>query len=160
MIKLLGLLFTFTFLYSGETIYILPAQQSRFVHQLNQVFKNASERIVILSPAFNHSELKKGILQAAKHGTDITMFIQNLQNDPLSMIQYEHINLYHYTPTPRDTSIILVDNTYVCTLSGTIDEARLKSAHTTIRCSDEPQKIELLNNSLNLHFTHSKPYLE
>ncbi len=160
MIKLLGLLFTFALLYSRETNYILPDQQSRFVHQLGQAFKNSPEQILIASPAFNHTELKKRLLQAAKHGSNITMIISNLHNDPLSMVQYEHVNLYRYTAYPLDKSIILIDNTFVCTLSGTLEEDRLTSIHSYIRCSDERRDIASARHSLKTLFEHSKPYLE
>lgn len=160
MIKLLGLLFSFTILYSGETIYILPDQQSRFVHQLGQALKSSSEKIVVVSPSFNHSELKKRILQAAKHGTNVTMLLCSFQNDPLSMVQYEHVDLYRYTAHPFNQSIILVDNTLVCSLSGAINEEHLISTRSRIRCSDEPREIESLRHALKPLFEHSKPYLE
>ena len=160
MIKLLGLLFTVTLLYSGETIYILPDHQTRFVHQLNQSFKKGSKQIVIAAPSFNHSELKKGLLQAANHGSNVTMILCNLQNDPLSMVQYERITLHRYTAHPFDTSIILIDNTLVCTLSGSIDQERSTSTRSRIRCSDDIQEIESVRHSLKLLYTDSKPYLE
>lgn len=160
MIKLLGLLFSFIFLYGDETIYILPDQQGRFVHQLSQAFKNSSQQILIASPRFNHTELKKGILQAAKHGNNVTMILCNLQNDPLSMVQYERINLYRYTAHPFDKSIIFIDNTLVCTLSGSIVKERLTSTRSHIRCSDERRDIESARHSLKALFVHSKLYLE
>jgi hypothetical protein len=153
MIKLLGLLFTFTLLYGGETIYILPDQHSYCVHELNQAIKNASEEILVISPSFNHTELKKGILQAAKRGKKITIIVKELHKDPLSMVQYDHVNLYHTSHTFDNTTLI-IDNTLVCTFAGAIEEERLKSAHLNIRCSDD------LRQSLKPLATYSKPYLE
>jgi len=159
MIKLLGLLFTFTLLYGGETIYILPDQHSYCVHELNQAIKNASEEILVISPSFNHTELKKGILQAAKRGKKIIIIVKELHKDPLSMVQYDHVNLYR-TSHAFDTSTLIIDNTLVCTFAGAIEEERLKSARLNIRCSDDLEKIELVRQSLKPLVTYSKPYLE
>lgn len=159
MIKLIGLLFTFTLLYSGETIYILPDQHSYCVHELSQAIKNASEDVLVISPSFNHTELKKGILQAAKRGKKITIIIKELHKDPLSMVQYDHVNLYH-TSHAFDNSTLIIDNTLVCTFSGAIEEERLKYTRLHIRCSDDPREIELVRRSLKPLVTYSKPYLE
>jgi hypothetical protein len=159
MIKFLGLLFTFTFIYSEETIYILPDHHSRFIHQLGKALKKSSGEIIIVSPSLNHSELKKEILQSAKRGNNIKMILSDLRNDPLSMVQYDHINLYHTSYTFNNTTLI-IDNSLVCTFSGTIEEDRLKSTRSHIRCSDEPRDIELVRRSLKPLMKYSKPYLK
>jgi hypothetical protein len=159
MIKYLGLLFSFTLLYSGETIYILPDQHSYCVHQLSQAIKNASGHILVISPSFNHSELKKVLLQAAKRGEKVTIIVKELHKDPLSMVQYDHINLNRASYT-FENSTLIIDDTLVCTFSGAIEKERLKSTRSYIRCSDEQKKIELVRRSLNPLIEHSKPYLE
>jgi hypothetical protein len=159
MIKLLGLLFTFSLLYSKESVYHFPDQHSYCIHQLGQALKNASEHILLISPSFNHSELKKGILQAAKHGKKVTLVLYNLHKDPLSMVQYEHINLYRTSYT-FDNSTIIIDNTLVCTFSGPIEEEEFSSVRSSIRCSDDPQKIEWIRRSLKPLINSAKPYLE
>jgi len=159
MIKLLGLLFTFTLLYGKESVYLFPDQHSYCVHQLTQALKNTSERILVISPSFNHAELKKGILEAAKHGKKVTLVLYDLHKDPLSMVQYENIDLYR-TSHPFHSSALIIDNTLVCTFSGPIEKENFSSTRSSIRCSDEPKKIEWIRRSLQPLINSAKPYLE
>ncbi|MDD2950885.1 MAG: hypothetical protein PHU29_08870, partial [Sulfuricurvum sp.] len=89
----------------------------------------------------------------------ITLIVKELHKDPLSMVQYNHINLYHI-PYPFNTSTIIIDDTLVCTFPGAIEEEGFSSIHSTIRCSDEPKKIEWIRRSLQPLISSAKPYLE
>ncbi|HZF69270.1 hypothetical protein [Sulfuricurvum sp.] len=159
MIKLLGLLFTITLLYGKESVYLFPDQHSYCVYQLNKAMKNASERIIVISHSFNHPELKKGILQAAKHGKNVTLVLNDLHRDALSMVQYDHIELYS-TPHPFDTSTLIIDHSLVCTFPGAIEEEDFSFIRSSIRCSDNPKTIEQIRRSLNPLISSAKLYLE
>jgi hypothetical protein len=158
MIKLLGLLFIFGALYGEENIFQLPDQHSRFVHQLSRALKNSSD-LLIITPAYQHSALKKGILDAAKRGTMVTLIVQDLQGDPLSMVQYERITLYT-TRAPLLQTIILIDGTLACTSDGAIREDDFGSKRSLIRCSDDPETIRTLRHAQHSIMNHSKLYLE
>lgn len=158
MIKLIGFLFTFITVYAQETLFILPEHHSRFVHQLNRSFKNSSS-ILIVTPSFHHAELKKGILTAIKQGKKVKFIVQNPADDPISLVQYKNIDLYLSTIL-LNQSIILIDESLVCTTDQAINGEIFSSKHTFIRCSDNPHQIKALRNSLYPLLRSSRNYLE
>lgn len=158
MIKLLGLLFTFITLYGEETLFPLPDHHALFVYQLNKVLKDASH-LLILTPSFNHPPLEKGILNAAKRGSVVTLIVHNPQGASLSMVQYERINLFTI-PIAVEHSVFLVDDSLVCTVDGAINEKAFASAHSPIQCSNDSGKIKAIRSSILPIMKHSKGYLE
>jgi len=158
MIKLLILLSLFIPLLSQERLYLTPDHHSRFTYDLNHLLKK-STHITILTPSFSHSALQKAILQRAKRGSTVTFVVNDPQGDPLTMVQYERINLYIYSH-PMHQSIFLLDDSLVCTLDGNVDEDNLSSQHHLIRCSDNRRTIQTINRSFIAILKHSKPYLE
>lgn len=158
MIKLLGLLFSFIALYGGEILFHTPNQHSSFIYQLNTLFKNASH-ILIVTPSFNHSELQKGVLKAAKHGSHITLIVHDLKGGPLSMVQYTGVDLYT-SASPLEQSAIIIDERLVCTLNGAIDQEDFSSKHSYIRCNDDPEIIQAVRHALFPVLASSKLYLE
>lgn len=158
MIKLLGLLFIFAPLYSQEYLFTFPDHHSRFVHEINLSFKKSAS-ILILTPSYHHTKLTKGILSAVKHGTDIKMITHDPHGEPLSLIQYQHIRLY-LSSVRFTQSVILVNNTLVCTSNEAIDEEIFSSRHSSFICNDDPSKIRSIRLSLEPILKSSTPYLE
>ena len=158
MIKLLILLSLFIPLLGQEKLYRLPDHHSRFTYDLNHILKK-STHITISSPSFNHSALKKAVLQRARKGSSITFVVNNPKGDPLTMVQYERINLY-VSSHPIHQTLFLIDDSLVCTLDGNFDEEELSSQHHLIRCSDDQHTIQTLKGSFIAILKHSKPYLE
>ncbi|MFY9143573.1 hypothetical protein [Sulfuricurvum sp.] len=158
MIKLLGLLFSFIALYGGEIPFHTPNQHHDFIYRLNTTFKSAS-RILIVTPSLNHPELQKGILNAAKHGSRITLIVQDLKGAPLSMVQYAGVDLYT-SAASLDSSAIIIDEHFVCTLNGKINQEDFALKRSYIRCNDNPGAIEAVRHSLESVLSSSKPYLE
>ncbi len=158
MIKLLRFLFIFTSLYSQESIFTFPDHHSRFIYEINQSFKNSTS-ILILTPLYRHTALSKGILSAAKHGCKVNLIITDPHSEPLSLIQYQNIHLY-LAPVSVHQSVILVDNTLICTSNESIDEDIFSSYRSSFRCSDSPIKIDAIRHSIRPILERSKTYLE
>lgn len=158
MIKLLGLLFSFITLYGEETLFPLPNHHTLFVHHLNNALKDASH-ILIITPSFNHSLLEKGILNAAKRGSVITLIVHNPRGPSLSMVQYERINLYTI-PIAVEESVFLVDDTLVCTVDGAVHDEKFASKHSPIRCSNDSVKIKAIRSSILPAIKQAQGYLE
>lgn len=158
MIKLLHFLFIFTALYSQENTFRCPENHSNFIHKIAYAMQNSSS-VLILSPSIHHTALSKGILSAAKHRSDITMILHNPHEDPLSLIQYDHVTL-NISTTLLHESLILIDNTLVCTTNSPLEEEILNFSHATFRCSDSPEKIEAVRHAMQPVIKNSKSYLK
>lgn len=158
MIKLLGLLFSFIALYGGEILFHTPNHHSSFIYQLNTAFKNAS-RILIVTPSFNHPELQKGVIKAAKYGSRITLIVHNVKGGPLSMVQYEGVDL-STSVSSLEHSAIIIDERLACTINGAINQEDFASKHSYIRCNDDYAAIEAVRHSLLPILNASRPYLE
>lgn len=160
MIKLPGLLLPFALLYGEATVFLLPDEQSRFSNHLAHALKSSSDTLLIITPSFHHSELKKAILQGAKKGTRVTLIVQDIKGDPLSMVQYERTDLYTYTARSLEGSVLLIDNRIVCTLPGGIEEEKFSRDASLVRCSDDPSEAALYRSALLPLIKRSKKYLE
>lgn len=158
MIKLLGLLFIFLPIYGKETFYHTPHNHTDFIHYINKTLKQANH-VFILTSSYAHYDLQKGILNCAKNGGTITLIAHDISGSPLSMIQYQGVNLYT-SQSPLKQSIIVIDDTLVCSLDGAINEEDFASQHLWIRCSDDQNKIKKTRQSLLSIMKYSKPYLE
>ncbi len=160
MIKLPLLLLPLSLLYGGPTLFLMPDQQSAFTHFLARGLKEAPERILILTPSFHHTEIKKELLMAARKGSRIVLIAQDLHGDPLSMVQYENAELYAYTPRPLQGSVILIGNRLLCTLPTGIDGETLSRDASLVRCSDDPTEVAAYRSALLPLLGRSKKYLE
>jgi len=158
MIKLLLLLFTFSVVSAQEILYSFPAHYSRFVHQIHRSLKNSTD-ILIITPHYRFAELNKDILFSLRRGSQVKFIVQDPQGDPLSLIQYQGVHLFT-SPVSRGESIILIDETLVCTTGETLDDEILTSNRSSIRCSDDKNKIKAIRHSLTPLLKHSKSYLE
>ena len=158
MIKLLLLLFTFSTVYSQETIFNFPAHHSRFIHLLNRSLQHSSD-ILIITPTYHHAKVTQEILLSTKRGSHVKLIVQAPQGDPLSLVQYKGIHLY-ISPIPLVQTILIIDETLVCTSNESLDDEILNDAHSSIHCSKEKGKINATRRSLYPLLNHSKPYLE
>jgi len=158
MIKLLVLLFIFVPIYAQETIFKLPDNHSRFLHQLDYSFKTASQ-ILVITPSLHHSDLNKKLLTAIKKGSTVTLIVHDSEGDPLSLIQYQNVELY-LSSLPLNQTLILVDDALVCTSNVTISKEFFTSRHSVIRCSDNHNKIDSIRNAASPLIQNAKPYLE
>lgn len=150
----------FALLYAQPALFLLPDQHSRFVHGLVQTLKEGPESLLIITPTFRHAEVKKAILKGAQEGSHITLVVQHLVGDPLSMAQYQNIDLYTYTARPLRESVILIDNRLVCTLPGGIDAEQLGQNASLIRCSDDPSETAVYRSALLPLLKRSHKYLK
>lgn len=158
MIKLLLPLLIVVPLYSHENIYIFPDNHTRYIHEISRLIKNSSS-VVIMSEHYHHPALSKALIASAKNGTHIKLILKDLRGEPLSLVQYRHINLYK-TSAALKQSYIAIDNTLLCSTDTAIDEDHFSRRHLTIQCSDSPQNIELQRHSVSPILASSNPYLE
>jgi len=158
MIKHLVLLFIFVSVYAQETIFKLPDNHSRFLHQLDRSFKSVSQ-ILIITPTLHHSDLRKKLLSAIKKGSVVKLIVQGTAGDPLSLIQYQNVELYLSSQKLHQT-LILADDTLACTSDVAVSEELFSSTHSIIRCSDDPSKIRSIRNASSLLIQYARPYLE
>ncbi len=160
MIKLLGILLPFALLFAQEKSFLLPDQQNLFVHFLAQELKSASHRIVVLTPRFNHADLKKALLHGARKGSAVTLIVQDLKGDPLSLVQYERIDLLFYNARKLEGSTVIIDEHLACTLPLAIEQERFSNHASLVRCSDEHDAIISLHSALQPLIKRSIPYLK
>lgn len=160
MIKLPALLLPFALLYGDQTLFLMPDEQSRFTHHLTHALKERPAPILIITPSFRHSEVKKALLQEARKGSRITLIAQNLSGDPLSIAQYENTDLYTYTARLLHASIILIGNRHVCTFPGGVDEESLRERVSIIRCSDDPAEVAAYRTALVPLLGRARQYLK
>lgn len=89
----------------------------------------------------------------------VKLIVQDAHGDPLSLIQYKNIELY-LSEVKLDQTVILVDDSLVCIGNVALSEELYSSQHSIVRCSDNPNKINSLQNTLYPLIRHAKPYLE
>lgn len=160
MIKLLGILLPFVLLFAQEKSFLLPDQQNLFVHFLAQELKTASHSIVVITPRLNHADLKKALLHGARKGSAVTLIVQDLKGDPLSLVQYERINLLFYNARKLEGSTLIIDERLACTLPLAIEQERFSNHAALVRCSDEHDTIISLHSALQPLIKRSTPYLK
>lgn len=158
MIKLIGLLFIFVGVYAQETLYYLPDNHSRLQYELSHSFNSASQ-ILIISPSLNHSKLSKSLIHAVKKGGAVKLIVNDPDGDPLSLIQYNNIELY-LSSTKIHQTVILVDDSLVCTGNTALIEELYTTKRSMIRCSDNQHDIYLIRNDLHPLVRSAKRYLE
>lgn len=145
-------------LYSQEDIYLFPDNHTRYIHEISRLIKNSSS-VVIMSEHYHHPVLSKALIASAKNGTQVKVLLTDLRGEPLSLVQYRHINLYNISVAPKQ-SYILIDNTLLCSANTAIDEDYFSRHHFIMQCTDSPQKIEIQHRALYSILKSSQPYLE
>lgn len=158
MKKLLLPLFIVVSLYSHENIYIFPDNHTRYIHEISHLIKKSSS-VLIVSEHYHHPVFSKTLIGSAKNGSHIKLILKNIEGEPLSLIQYSHINLYQ-TSVPLTQSVILIDNRLLCVINAPFDKEHFSRHHLTMECSDSLQKMKLQHRSLSPILSSSHPYLE
>ena len=157
MIKLLYFVLLIVPLFGETTRFTFPDHHSRFLYFAQQSMKNSSQ-IIILSNTLNHAVLKKMLQSAAKSGTEVTLYLHTPNKDPLSLIQYRGIELF-LTRTHLEQSVILIDETILCTTAEEIDEERFYESTSSMYCSTDPNDAIRLKPWIQAIRNYSTPYL-
>ena len=160
MIKLITLIFTITVSNANIFPFSLPDEGSHFNHYLHLLVKNAQKEIIIVTPSMNYPSFSKNIIDSLSHGTHLTIISSKQSGDPLRLIAYEGVSLYEYSPRAISDTLILIDSTYVCHLSGSLNEKSLGEAVSHVWCSDESSLILSTQKQISRLLKRSKPYLE
>ncbi len=160
MIKLLLILFPFLLLFGEETAFLLPDEQSRLTHTLSKVIKHTSNECLIQTPSLNHPDLKKALQYAASRRHNVTLIVQDLKGDPLSLVQYEGVNLFFYNARKLHGTVILIDDHYACTLPIPLDKERFSGDTSIALCSDDENTLQSLRRSLAPIQKRSSLYLK
>ena len=160
MIKLIPLLFVFSLTYGNSVDYLLPDSGAVFSHTLEGVLKHSRSEILIISPSFNHASLKRAALEAVKRGSHLTLIVQSLKGDPLSIAQYERVDVRTLIGRPLEGSIIVVDNQQSCTFSAPIDAETFGQNASLVHCSDDIVELKSLQTIFLPLIKRSKAYLE
>jgi len=160
MIKLIALIFTITTANANIFPFLLPDEGSHFNHHLQSLLKNARKEIVIVTPSMNYPSLNKNLIRVLSHGGHLTLIVSKPSGDPLRLIAYEGATLYTYTPRAVADTLILIDSTHVCHLSGSLNEKNLGDSVSSVWCSDESSLILSTQKQITTFIKRSKPYLQ
>lgn len=160
MIKLIALLFTISIANANIFPFLLPDEGSHFNHYLQTHLKNSQKEIVIVTPSFNYPSFGKNILRSLSHGGHLTLIVSKPSGDALRFIAYEGVSLHTYAPRHLNDTLILIDNSLVCHLSGSLNEKNLSDNVSSVWCSDEASLILAAQKQIAVLIKRSKPYLE
>lgn len=160
MIKLITLIFTITVSNANIFPFLLPDEGSHFNHYLQVLFKNAQKEIIIVTPSMNYPSLNKHIIHSLSHGVHLTIIASKRSEDPLRLIAYEGVTFYSYAPRVITDTLILIDNTHICHLSGSFNEKSLGKAVSHVWCSDESSLALSTQKQITTFIKRSKPYLQ
>lgn len=160
MIKLIVLLFTISIANANIFPFLLPDEGSRFNHYLQTHLKNSQKEILIVTPSLNYPSLSKSILRSTSHGANLTLVTSKPSGDALRFIAYEGVTLYTYSPRPLSDTLILIDNSLVCHLSGSLNEKNLSDNVSSVWCSDEASLVLAAQKQISILIKRSKPYLQ
>ncbi|MDP2077642.1 MAG: hypothetical protein Q8N01_10340 [Sulfuricurvum sp.] len=160
MIKLIALLFTITIANANIFPFLLPDEGSRFNHYLQKHLKNSQKEIIILTPSLNYPSLSKSILRSISHGIHLNLIVSKPSGDALRFIAYEGVTLYSYTPRDLTDTLILIDNSLVCHLSGSLNEKSLSENVSSVWCSDESLLVLAAQKQITTLLKRSKSYLQ
>jgi len=156
MIKLLLLLLIFSLAYGKNINYLLPDQNTILVHKLKNMFKHSHQKIHIVTSAFNHTPLKRAIIEATNRGSQLTLIVHSLNEDPLSLAQYEGVEVRVLKGRDLQGSIIVVDDHFSCLFPGPINIESFSKYASLVQCSEEGFSEQLLSPFLK----RSVPYLK
>jgi hypothetical protein len=160
MIKLLTLFLLLNVANAQTLPYLLPDEKSSFDHTLIAYLKKAQTHIVILTPSLNHPALRRQLVQSLSKGIKLTLIIQTPAHDPLQLVAYNGVDFNLYDARPLDDTLILVDDTALCHLSGGLNEEELAQKTQNAICSDENELIKMMQKNAHRILTRSHPYLK
>lgn len=160
MIKFLPFILLFSLVHGKNIDYLLPDQNGIMTHTLEGIFKHSRQEILIITPAMNHPSFKRTVLEGVKRGSALVLLVQSLKGDPLSMAQYERVDVRILEGRPLEGSIILVDNRFACTFSTAIDQESFSNHTALVRCSDDETALRSLRPLLQPLLKRSRAYLK
>lgn len=160
MIKLIALLFTITVANANIFPFFLPDEGSSFNHHLQTLLKNSHSEVVIVTSSMNYPSLTKSMIRSLSHGVHLKFIVTKLSNDPLRFVAYQGVDLYRYTPRAISDTLILIDSTHICHISGAFDEKIMGSSVSTAWCTDDTAIILKTDKNIQTLFQRSSPYLQ
>lgn len=160
MIKLILLLFIISTVNADISPFLLPDEKSLFNHHLQSHLKKANKEIVILTPSMNFPSLRSTVIGTLSHGVHLTLIVREPLGDPLYFTSYGGVDLYTYRPRNLSDTLILIDNTYVCHLSGPLSEKHLSDDTSSVWCSDESSHLLRTKKHLDTVLHRSRGYLQ
>ncbi|HEX5623629.1 MAG TPA: hypothetical protein VFX57_04210 [Sulfuricurvum sp.] len=160
MIKLLGLLLTFSTVNADIFTFYLPDEGSRFEHHVLSRIKNAHTHITIVAPSIDFAPLRKAVIRPLSRGTHLTLIVQNPAQDPLYYISYKNTDLYLYEKRLMSDTLILIDNTHLCHLPQGLSDKQLTRNALNVWCTDDAQAIHTAQQYIHRMIKRSRPYLE
>ena len=160
MIKLLTLFLSLSVANAQTISYMLPDDKALFEYSLAAHLKKANATIVILTPALHYGALHTQLIHTIGKGIKLTLITQNLTHDPLELIASRGVELYEYHARPLADTLILIDNTLVCHLSGALEDEDLVHKTQNVLCSDEPELLQTIQLNIHKTLARSKPYLK
>ena len=160
MIKFIALFLTLIVANAQTLSYMLPDHKALFEHALMAHLKKANKEIVILTPLLHYGSLRSQLVRNIGKGIKLTIISQNPTHDSLSLVAYRNVELYTYQARPLNDTLILIDNTAVCHLSGALDEEELTHKTQNVLCSDAPELLQIMQTNVEKILTRSKPYLK
>jgi len=160
MIKLLSLFLTLCVANAQTLSFLLPDEKSNFEHTLMSHLKKVQTRIVILTPSLNHPALHRQLIQSVSKGVKLTLITQDPSHDPLQLVAFNDVDLYIYRARPLSDTLILMDDSVVCHVSGGLNEEELSKKSQNALCSDESDLINAMQQNTHQILTRSKPYLK
>lgn len=160
MIKLIALLITISVANANIFPFLLPDEGSSFNHYLQKLIKNSHSEIIIVTSTMNYPSLNKSIIHALSHGVHLKLIVAYASNDPLHFLAYQGVDLYHYTPRAIADTLILIDNSTLCHVSGALDEKSMGNNVSTSWCTNEPTLITKTQKDIHRLFQRSTPYLQ
>ncbi len=136
MIKLIALLITISVANANIFPFLLPDEGSSFNHYLQKLIKDSHSEIIIVTSTMNYPSLNKSIIHALSHGVHLKLIVAYASNDPLHFLAYQGVDLYHYTPRAIADTLILIDNSTLCHVSGALDEKSMGNNVSTSCCTN------------------------
>lgn len=156
MIKLLPLLFIFSLGYGENFNYLLPDQNTVLIHKLTTAFKHSRHKILIITPSFHHEKLKRSLIEGTNRGAQLTLLVHSMKGDPLSLAQYEGVDVRLLRGREVQGSIIAVDDRFNCLIPAPIDAEFFLKYASLVHCSEQP----LDASALSPFVKRSSPYLK
>ncbi|MDP1785334.1 MAG: hypothetical protein Q8K81_07925 [Sulfuricurvum sp.] len=160
MIKLIALLFIISTADADIFPFLLPDEKSQFNYHLQSHLKKANKEIVILTSSMNFPSLRKTLTGTLSHGVHLTLIVREPLGDPLYFTAYRGVDLYTYRPRNLSDTLILIDNIYVCHLSGPLNEKHLSDDTSSVWCSDEASHLLRTKKHLDTLLQRSRGYLQ
>ncbi len=160
MIKFITLFVSLSVANAQTISYMLPDDKALFEYSLTAHLKKVNTEIVILTPLLHYSALRTQLIHNIGNGIKLTIIAQSPAHDSLKLIAYRNVELYEYHARPLADTLIMIDNTLVCHLSGALDDEELARNTQNIVCSDEPELLQTMQKNINKTIARSKPYLK